>query len=97
MEAPSNRLLFWINAVAMATSHPYTGSNFAIFDHFFLIFLTSLGEMSLNFILTLLLNILKWQNHGVVTTVLPKFEIYAKYAQKNMSKICAQAITPACA
>ena len=48
-KAPLSSFIFWIKAVAMATSHPYTGSNFAIFDHFFLIFLISLGEMSLNF------------------------------------------------
>ena len=33
----------------MATLHPRTGSNFVIFDHFFIIFLISLGERSLNF------------------------------------------------
>ena len=33
----------------MATSHPQTGSNLVIFDHFVLIFLISLGEMSLIF------------------------------------------------
>ena len=41
--------IFWIKAGAMATSHPYTGSNFVFFDHFFLIFLIFLGEMSLKF------------------------------------------------
>ena len=41
--------IFWIKAVAMPTSHPKPGGNFVIFDHFFLIFLISLGEMSLNF------------------------------------------------
>ena len=47
--APLSSFIFWTKAVAMATSHPYAGSNFVIFDHFFLIFLISLSEMSLNF------------------------------------------------
>ena len=38
-----------MKAVAMATPQPKPGSNIVIFDHFFLIFLISLGEMSLNF------------------------------------------------
>ena len=43
------RLLYQVKAVAMETSHPYTGSNFVIFAPYSLTFLISLGEMSLNF------------------------------------------------
>ena len=48
-KAPLSSFIFLIKAVAMATSHPLTGTNFVIFDHFLLIFLISLREMSFNF------------------------------------------------
>lgn len=58
------KLHFLDKGFAMATSLPWTDSSFIIFDHFSLIFLIFLGEMSFNLfhiILTILLNFLNWK------------------------------------